>query len=84
MYLQYVLNFPRAERYVSILKEAQEPEAQTELDAQRARLKALIRRQLAESAMLADADEGLNQEDMHVRFYVAVQLSQCLHAVRSV
>lgn len=58
--LQYVLHFPKGERYVSILKDAAEPEAQAKLDAERIRLKAVIKRQLAESAMLTEADEGLS------------------------
>ena len=65
--MQYVLNFPKGERYVSILKEAAEPEAQARLDAERTRLKTVIRHQLAEEAMIADADEGLGQADLPVR-----------------
>ena len=65
--LQYVLHFPKGERYVSILKEATEPEAQAKLDAERIRLKALIKHQLAESAMLTEADEGLGQAEPPVR-----------------
>ena len=61
--LQYVLHFPKGERYVSILKEAAEPEAQAKLDAERTRLKAVIKHQLAESAMLTEADEGLGQAE---------------------
>ena len=61
--LQYVLHFPKGERYVSILKEAAEPEAQTKLDAERTRLKAVIKHQLAENAMLTEADEGLGQAE---------------------
>lgn len=57
--LQYVLHFPKGERYVSILKDAAEPDAQAKLDAERIRLKAVIKHQLAESAMLTEADEGL-------------------------
>lgn len=64
--LQYVLHFPKGERYVSILKEVAEPEAQAELDAERTRLKAVIKHQLAESAMLTEADEGLGQAELLV------------------
>jgi len=46
---------------VSILKDAAEPAAQEQLESDRTRLKVLIRHQLAESAMLAEADEGLGQ-----------------------
>lgn len=64
--MQYVLHFPKGERYVSILKSADEPAAQDQLDAERTRLHEIIKRQLAESAMLAEADEGLGQSP--VRF----------------
>ena len=60
--MQYVMHFPKGERYVSILKEAAEPEAQVSLLAERARLRKQIRHQLAETAMIADADEGLGQD----------------------
>lgn len=66
--LQYVLHFPKGERYVSILKDAAEPEAQVKLDAQRARLKAVIKHQQAESAILTEADEGLGQAESSVSF----------------
>ncbi|DBA91221.1 TPA: hypothetical protein ACH3X2_004095 [Trebouxia sp. C0005] len=59
--LQYVMHFPKGERYVSIVKEAADPAAQAKLETERKRLKAMIRHQLAESAMLAQADEGLGQ-----------------------
>lgn len=64
--LQYVLHFPKGERYVSILKDAAEPEAQAKLDAERTRLKAVIKHQLAESALLTEADEGLGLAELHV------------------
>lgn len=111
--LQYVQHFPKAEKYVSLLRQAEESEAQVRwrrwgycaqplccrdctaaccvfaaycleqpapchapatdasctlcplplprqarLEAERARLRAVIKRQLAEAAMLAEADEG--------------------------
>lgn len=59
--LQYVMHFPKGERYVSIVKGAADPAAQAKLESERKRLKAMIRQQLAESAMLAEADEGLGQ-----------------------
>lgn len=59
--MQYVVHFPKGERYVSILKEATEPQAQVVLAAERARLKKLIKHQMAETALIADADEGLGQ-----------------------
>ena len=67
MRLQYVMHFPKGERYVSIVKEAADPAAQAKLESERNRLKAMIRHQLAESAMLAEADEGLGQPSAMVR-----------------
>ena len=45
---QYVLHFPRGEKYVSVLKPAADPAAAGALDAERARLRALVRAQQAE------------------------------------
>ena len=56
--LEYVMNFPKGEKYISLLKEAETPEAQAHLDAERIRLRALVKKQLAEEALVADADEG--------------------------
>ena len=58
--VQYVMHFPRGEKYVSILKQADSAEAQAILDAERSRLRALVRQQLAEAAMLAEPDEGIS------------------------
>ena len=46
---------------MSILKEATDAAAQALLESERTRLKALIRRHLAEKAMLAEAHEGFSQ-----------------------
>lgn len=78
--LQYVLHFPKGERYVSILKEAAEPEAQAKLEAERTRLKAVIKHQLAESAMLTEADEGLGQAESLVSLlYCAFLITDVTH-----
>lgn len=53
-----MLHFPRGEKYVALLRQAAEPAAAAALDAERARLRALVRAQLAEAALLGDADEG--------------------------
>ena len=53
-----MLHFPRGEKYVSLLRQAAEPGAAAALDAERARLRLLVRAQLAEAALLGDADEG--------------------------
>lgn len=68
--LQYVMHFPKGERYVSIVKDAAEPEAQAALLAERARLRKLIKHQMAETAMIADADEGLGQNADEVSYDV--------------
>ena len=56
--LEYVMNFPAGERYVSLLKNATDESSQTHLDSERSRLRALIKRQMKESALVNDADEG--------------------------
>lgn len=56
--MQYVLHFPKGEKYVSLLKDAPESADQARLEAERARLRALVRQQLAEAALVAEADEG--------------------------
>lgn len=62
-WLQYVLHFPKGEKYVSIIKDATEPAAQAKLVAERARLRAVVARNLADAAMLGDADEGIGPRD---------------------
>ena len=59
--LQYVKHFPKTEKFVSLLKQADDPTAQEALDAERTRLRALVRKQLAENALLAEANEGQPQ-----------------------
>ena len=56
--LQYVLHFPKGEKYVSLLKKADNEEAQLALDKERSRLRAIVRQQLADEALVADVDEG--------------------------
>eukprot|EP00891_Asterochloris_glomerata_P008970 jgi/Astpho2/8970/Aster-02645 len=56
--LQYVLHFPRTEKYVSLLKTAPDAAAQEQLEAERARLRGLVKQHLAEVAMLTQGDEG--------------------------
>ena len=60
-----MIHFPKGERYVSILKQAADPAAQAQLESERSRLMALVRHQLAEKALLADADEGLGKAIQH-------------------
>lgn len=49
----------QGEKYVSLLLEPEDEEARLKVHSQRQRLRALVRRQQAEAALLADADEGL-------------------------
>lgn len=53
-----MLHFPRGKKYVSVLKPAADPEQAAVLAAERTRLRALVHAQLAEAALVGDADEG--------------------------
>ena len=66
---QYVLHFPKGEKYVSVLRGAEEPAAAAALAAERARLRALVHRQLADAAMLAEPDEGAALAARHARAF---------------
>lgn len=57
--LQYVTHFPAGEKYVSLLIDAESPEAREVQQRERARLRALVKAQQAERALLQEADEGL-------------------------
>lgn len=63
--LQYVLNFPKGEKYVSILRDATDPVAQQHLESERQRLREIIKKQLAEEALLAEPDEGRTLVNNH-------------------
>jgi len=56
--LDYVLHFPKGEKYVSIIKDADDPEAQEHLGKERQRLREIIKKHLAEEALVAEPDEG--------------------------
>ena len=56
--LQYVVNFPKGEKYVSLLRNAEDPEAQKVLEAERTRLRTKVQQQMADIAMITQADEG--------------------------
>ncbi len=53
-----MVHFPKGEKYVSILRDAEEPAAQVALIVERDRLRALVHKQQAEIAMVTEADEG--------------------------
>ncbi|KAK9806955.1 hypothetical protein WJX72_008651 [[Myrmecia] bisecta] len=56
--LQYVLHFPKGEKYVSILKDSNNSVSQALLVSERTRLRALVHSSLADIAMVTEADEG--------------------------
>ena len=56
--MQYVLHFPRGERYVSIIKEPEGAEERAAVHSERARLLALIDSNIANQAIVTEADEG--------------------------
>jgi hypothetical protein len=56
--LLYVRHFPKGEKYVALLRDAQDPAAQQHVEQERARLRALVAQQLAEQAAVTEADEG--------------------------
>lgn len=56
--LEYVLHFPKGEKYVSLLKDANDEEAQKVLQAERKRLRALVKKQMADEAIVTELNEG--------------------------
>jgi hypothetical protein len=63
--LHYVLHFPKGEKYVSLLKQCDDGEDQERLEAERDRLRKLVQKQLAEEALVAEADEGKSLQEKH-------------------
>lgn len=63
--MHYVLHFPKGEKYVSILKQCDDGEDQERLEAERDRLMKLVQKQLAEEALVAEADEGKSLVEKH-------------------
>lgn len=56
---QYVKYFPRGKRYVSLLRDAEDPEGEARLETERACLRAMVRRQVADLAIVTQPDEGV-------------------------
>jgi len=56
--LEYVLHFPKGEKYVSLLKDAEDPEAQAHLERERERLRAVVKRHMRDEAIVNELDEG--------------------------
>ena len=61
-WLQYVMHFPKGEKYVSLLKEATDAQTQAALDAERNRLRGLVRQRLADEKMLSEVNEGVESQ----------------------
>ena len=56
--LEYVLHFPKGEKYVSLLKDTDDAEAQAHLQNERERLRAIVKQQLRDEAIVNELDEG--------------------------
>lgn len=57
--LEYILHFPKGEKYVSLLKDADDPEAQEHLKSERNRLRLLVKQQLRDEAIVNELNEGM-------------------------
>lgn len=68
--MQYVLHFPKGEKYVSLLKQAEKPEGQTALEAERSRLRDLVCQQLADERMLTEVNEGKDIAGQAMHLYL--------------
>jgi len=56
---QYVLHFPKGEKYVSVLITPEDAAERARVEGERLRLRALVKRQLADTAAAAEGDETL-------------------------
>lgn len=56
--LEYILHFPKGEKYVSLLKDSEDPEAQKHLQNERNRLRLIVKQQLRDEAIINEMDEG--------------------------
>mmetsp|Transcript_1804 Transcript_1804/g.5249 ORF Transcript_1804/g.5249 Transcript_1804/m.5249 type:complete len:406 (-) Transcript_1804:271-1488(-) len=56
--LLYVTQFPKEEKYVSILKRPEDPAAAEQVAAEVARLRKLVHARAQDAALVADSDEG--------------------------
>lgn len=77
--LQYVLNFPKGEKYVSVLKDAADPDAQAALEAERARLRVLVRQKIADDKMLSEVNEGVHNSPEPQQLKQASQVTHAPH-----
>ena len=81
--MQYVVHFPKGEKYVSLLRNAEDTEAQRLLEAERARIRAKVQQQLADEAMITQADEGRPQSLQQPATEQAALKAQQVHKVSS-
>ena len=77
--MQYVVHFPKGEKYVSLLRNAEDTEAQRALEAERARIRAKVQQQLADEAMITQADEGRPQSLLQPATEQAARKAQQVH-----
>jgi hypothetical protein len=90
--MQYVVHFPKGEKYVSLLRNAEDSQAQKVLEAERARIRAKVQQQLADEAIITRADEGRLQSlqqpaneqaalrAQQVKNFLLTMISWCAHA----
>ena len=55
------MHFPKGEKYVSLLRNASSEDAQRVLKDERQRIRAKVKQQLADIAIITQVDEGLPQ-----------------------
>ncbi|KAI8104478.1 hypothetical protein M9434_003033 [Picochlorum sp. BPE23] len=62
--LEYVLHFPKGEKYVSLLRDADTAEAQAHLESERRRLREIVKQKLRDDAIVNEPDEGVRKEGL--------------------
>ncbi|WPT15310.1 rRNA-processing protein EFG1 [Picochlorum sp. SENEW3] len=62
--LEYVLHFPKGEKYVSLLRDADTAEAQAHLESERKRLREIVKQKLRDDAIVNEPDEGVRKEGL--------------------
>lgn len=53
-----MLHFPKGEKYVSLLKDPEDPDAKAHVESERSRLRALVKQQLRDDAIVNELNEG--------------------------
>jgi hypothetical protein len=62
--LEYVLHFPKGEKYVSLLRDADTADAQAHLESERQRLRDMVKKKLRDEAIVNEPDEGVGKEGL--------------------